>query len=374
MLHAMDQFIVSVSSLLLILISSAFFFQWFNPVKPNSQSIIHLVSLILFSIAASIWVLLKAIDLHGFSIDLSILFLMVSLYYGGYQVGLITLVSLQVCQGLFVYQSTGIWHAMSYVLTYGVVFYVIILLKKRMITQSISFFVLLAASLLISLPLIYFIESTSHMKETNTLQFILFHFGSGILIHASLETIRAQYARYHQACQEAGIDGLTGLYNRRKLEGSVRHLLKTETPFSILMLDVDHFKHINDIYGHDQGDAILHQISELLRTHCPDSVIVGRYGGEEFIMICPNLQLSRSYDLAEVVRAASAIYNYQIKDEHPVQITVSIGVAYHESFDSKKESLQDIVQDADRALYEAKRRGRNRVWYHPMIQIEKNEG
>lgn len=373
MLHAMDQFIVSVSSLLLILISSAFFFQWFNPVKPNSQSIYHLFSLILFSMVASIWILLKAIDLHGFSIDLSILFLMVSLYYGGQQVGLIALVSLQVCQGLFVYKTTDIWHAMSYVVTYGVVFYVIVLLKKRMITQSISFFVLLAASLLISLPLIYFIESTSHSKETNTLQFILIHFGSGILIHASLETIRAQYARYHQACQEADVDGLTGLYNRRKLEESVRQLLKTETTFSILMLDVDHFKRINDVYGHDQGDAILRQISELLRTHCPDSVIVGRYGGEEFIMICPNLQLSRSYDLAEVVRAASSIYNYQIKDEHPAQITVSIGVAYHESFHSKKESLQDIVQDADQALYEAKRRGRNRVWYHSMIQIEKNE-
>ncbi len=338
------------------------------------SSIIHLVSLILFSNAASIWILLKAIDLHGFSIDLSILFLMVSLYYGGHQVGLITLVSLQLCQGLFVYQTTDIWHAMSYVVTYGVVFYVIILLKKRMITQSISFFVLLAASLLISLPLIYFIESTSHMKETNTLQFILIHFGAGILIHASLETIRAQYARYHQACQEAGIDGLTGLYNRRKLEESVRQLLKTETPFSILMLDVDHFKRINDVYGHDQGDAILRQISRLLQNHCPDSVIVGRYGGEEFIMVCPNLQLFRSYDLAEVIRATSSIYDYQIKNEHPIQITVSIGLAFHEQSHNKKENLQDIVQDADRALYEAKRRGRNLVWYKPMTQVEKNEG
>jgi len=373
MLHAMDQFIVSVSSLLLILISSAFFFQWFNPVKSNSQSIYHLFSLIFFSIVASIWILLKAIDLHGFSIDLSILFLMVSLYYGGYQVGLVTLLSLQLCQGLFVYQTTDFWHAMSYVLTYGVVFYVIILLKKSMITQSISFFVLLAASLLISLPLIYFIESTSHMKETNTLQFILIHFGSGILIHVSLETIRAQYARYHQACQEADVDGLTGLYNRRKLEESVRQLLKTETTFSILMLDVDHFKRINDVYGHDQGDAILRQISGLIQNHCPDSVIVARYGGEEFIIICPNIQLPRSYDLAEVIRSASAIYDYQIKNEHSVQITVSIGVAYHEQSHNKKESLQDVVQDADRALYEAKRRGRNRVWFKPMMQIEKNE-
>jgi len=139
------------------------------------------------------------------------------------------------------------------------------------------------------------------------------------------------------------------------------------------MLDVDHFKRINDVYGHDQGDAILRQISGLIQNHCPDSVIVARYGGEEFIIICPNIQLPRSYDLAEVIRSASAIYDYQIKNEHSVQITVSIGVAYHEQSHNKKESLQDVVQDADRALYEAKRRGRNRVWFKPMMQIEKNE-
>ncbi|MCY1691365.1 GGDEF domain-containing protein [Exiguobacterium sp. SL14] len=330
MLHAMDQFIVSVSSLLLILISSAFFFHWFGSSKRIAHSMRHLFLLVCFTMAASVWLLLKTIDIEEFPIHLTFLFLMTSLYYGGYQVGLITLFCLQFSQGIYLFQTTDIWHVLGYILTYGLIFYGIVFLKKRMIAQSISFFVLLATSLLIPLPLIYFMESTSHLNETNALRFILINFVAGSLIHVCLEMIRAQYARYHQACQDAGIDTLTGLYNRRKLEESIRDLVKTRNPFSILMLDVDHFKRINDTHGHSQGDAILRQISRLLSEQCPAPIIIGRYGGEEFIIICPDTPMSTSCTLAERVRVASEHHDYQVEGTRLVGITVSIGVAYHE--------------------------------------------
>lgn len=376
MLHAIDQFIVSVSSLLLILISSAFFFHWFDSDKRNTQDMRHLILLSSFTMAASAWLLLKTIDIEGFPIHLTFLFLMTSLYYGGYQVGLITLLCLQFCQGIYLFQTTDIRHVLGYILTYGLIFYGIVFLKKRMIAQSISFFVLLATTLLLSLPLMYFMESTSYLNETNALHFILVNFVAGTLLHVCLETICSQYARYHQACQDAGIDILTGLYNRRKLEESLQHLMKTRASFSILMLDVDHFKRINDVYGHDQGDAILRQISGLIRKHCPDPFIVGRYGGEEFIIICPDAEMTISYNLAELVREASAIHDYQITGEQSVRVTVSIGVAYHTqvSIESTGKSLLDIMQGADQALYEAKRRGRNRVWHQPVTHDKKDEG
>ena len=156
------------------------------------------------------------------------------------------------------------------------------------------------------------------------------------------------------------VDSLTGVYNRRRLfevihEESSRHS-RSPGSFSICLLDVDHFKQVNDTYGHQAGDAILQAVAKCVANDLRTIDCFGRYGGEEFLMVLPQTPLEGARIKAERVIAKVASLKFpQINDDF--RITVSIGVAeYHDD-----EATDDTLQRADMALYEAKDAGRNAV-------------
>lgn len=158
-------------------------------------------------------------------------------------------------------------------------------------------------------------------------------------------------------------DGLTGIYNRRFLEESIANEFnrcrRTGGAISLIILDIDHFKHINDTYGHLAGDEVLRTTAKLLETlaRCTDTL--GRYGGEEFGMLLPDTLLDGAQVFAERVRiytAEAPIYY----SGNAIQVTISAGIAqYH----TEMTRYEDLIQEADDALYQAKHAGRNCVRY-----------
>ena len=157
-------------------------------------------------------------------------------------------------------------------------------------------------------------------------------------------------------------DALTGLLNRRSLEKVLEseihlHAL-TEGHFSVAMFDIDHFKDINDTYGHQAGDAVLTDFALLLREMTRKSDKLFRYGGEEFFIVLPGMQPDEAYHLAENIRRAFASHRFK----GPIaglQSSVSIGVASYAP--ELRETPGQLILRADRNLYRAKRRGRNRT-------------
>ena len=157
-------------------------------------------------------------------------------------------------------------------------------------------------------------------------------------------------------------DALTGLHNRRYLEGHLKTLVKDSLqngrPLSILVADIDHFKHVNDTYGHDAGDVVLKEFSARIRRNTRGIDLACRLGGEEFVIIMPDTDLGRAYQVGERLRACIAADMFPIKSDQRIRVTASVGLATLENVEDTSETL---FKRADNALYSAKRRGRNRV-------------
>lgn len=159
----------------------------------------------------------------------------------------------------------------------------------------------------------------------------------------------------------ANFDSLTGLYNRQAILGKLRELInranRYKEDFSLSMLDIDHFKRVNDRYGHLTGDEVLEKIAALIRRNIRDTDIAGRYGGEEFIIILPQTNLSSAWVVAERIRGI--IEKAEMKDPvgNVFAITVSQGLCGWE----RGEDAYSLISRADEALYKAKQKGRNRV-------------
>lgn len=153
---------------------------------------------------------------------------------------------------------------------------------------------------------------------------------------------------------EASTDPLTKALNRRSFLRKLSQMAAIGAPFSLVMFDIDHFKSINDTYGHDVGDAVLREISQLVRDNIRENDTLARWGGEEFMVLSANSDKARATHLAERLRAAVADYSFT---GVPRQITSSFGVAIHLA----GETGEDLVKRSDEALYEAKESGRNKV-------------
>jgi diguanylate cyclase (GGDEF)-like protein len=175
--------------------------------------------------------------------------------------------------------------------------------------------------------------------------------------------IRAVMAALEEARLDAEklvrFDALTGVLSRRALvealDSEVERSKRYGSPLACLMLDLDHFKKFNDRYGHQFGDKVLHRVARVMSEHCRTNDHVGRYGGEEFLIILPETRLDGATMLGERVRSAVSETPLDQNEEH---ITVSIGVAEWRGGDG---SASELVAQADQALLEAKAAGRNCV-------------
>ncbi len=188
-----------------------------------------------------------------------------------------------------------------------------------------------------------------------------------LLARVQTQIRRKRYSDYLrkrlESCFELSImDPLTQLHNRRYLDGHLNTLV-TEAKannkhLSVLMVDVDHFKAVNDTYGHDAGDIILRECAARLRQNTRGVDLVARVGGEEFVIVMPDTDRLRAGIIGERLRASIAERAFKVNDDIALRVTASVGLGCMEDIEDTPDS---VLKRADKALYSAKRHGRNRV-------------
>lgn len=196
----------------------------------------------------------------------------------------------------------------------------------------------------------------------------VFFFGScfvwvtGTLFHRTAIDLR----RMALLEEESITDPLLGIYNRRymdrRLATEIGRAKRYGLPLSVLMVDIDHFKKVNDVYGHQAGDLVLGYVGELILGVIRDADIAARYGGEEIVIIAPDSTAKAGRELAERLRnnigSHELVLSSESRAKQAVRVFVSIGVA---ELDEQTSTAQQLIENADAALYEAKETGRNRV-------------
>jgi two-component system, cell cycle response regulator len=219
-----------------------------------------------------------------------------------------------------------------------------------------------ADSSTVGIPVVFFTGASSPDErifglELGAVDYVTKPFNPAELRARVRASLRTKYLMDLLA-KKAQIDGLTGLWNRRHFESRLLQeqslARRTGWPLSCVMADVDHFKSVNDTYGHPFGDEALRRIAGSLTEIGRTEDIICRLGGEEFVVLCPNTPLAGAAKLAE--RCREAIHEITLKhDSEIVRLTCSFGVA------TDTEDPQSMIDAADKALYQAKRQGRNRV-------------
>jgi two-component system cell cycle response regulator len=158
-------------------------------------------------------------------------------------------------------------------------------------------------------------------------------------------------------------DQLTGLHNRRymsrHLDNLVANAYKTDKPLAFLIMDIDHFKSVNDTYGHDIGDEVLREFASRISANVRGIDLACRYGGEEFVVVMPDTDFDFAMTVAERLRKGVEEKAFEIsRDPGKLGVTISIGIA---SSEKEGDTAEALLHRADQALYRAKREGRNRV-------------
>jgi diguanylate cyclase (GGDEF)-like protein/PAS domain S-box-containing protein len=186
--------------------------------------------------------------------------------------------------------------------------------------------------------------------------------GKVLYFIAQILDISEQRALMEKLALQARNDSLTGLNNRRyfleRCEEELNRTVRSEKAMSLLMLDIDHFKKVNDTYGHKSGDQVLIQLAEIMRHTLRTIDIIGRYGGEEFVVLLPETDAGAAMEIAERLRVNVAESAFVLEAGMPLKVTVSIGVS---SLTAGQTNIDIMINAADGALYRAKNTGRNMV-------------
>ncbi len=180
-------------------------------------------------------------------------------------------------------------------------------------------------------------------------------------------SIGLQKALLYEKVQKLSItDGLTKLYSHRyfkqRLEEELILANRYSSQLSLLILDIDHFKHYNDNYGHVAGDHVLMEVARILKEQSDMTHLVARYGGEEMVVVAPETTKEQAMELAEKIRKTIESFSFAVGKE-TTKVTVSIGLA---TFPQDSQTNLDLIGKADKALYAAKARGRNRIVAYPL--------
>ena len=165
--------------------------------------------------------------------------------------------------------------------------------------------------------------------------------------------------------QLASRDSLTQCWNRRMIDellsSSMAEAARKASPLTMMVLDIDHFKSVNDRFGHSSGDKVIKHLVAILHNNLREYDQIGRYGGEEFIVLLPATDRNEAWGIAERIRSATQFNEAQIDDAQSIGVTVSIGIAQYDP-ERDKDRVQ-FFERADKALYDAKHSGRNRILF-----------
>ncbi len=169
-------------------------------------------------------------------------------------------------------------------------------------------------------------------------------------------------SQYQKSVSMALTDALTGLYNRHYLNAHlgnmVKQSLKNERKFALMIMDMDHFKNVNDTYGHDAGDMVLKQLASLITSSARATDLAARFGGEEFVVLMPETNEEASLWAANRMREMVERTPFPVGNGKTINLTISIGIA---NIIHTGDSAENLIKRADEALYEAKNSGRNQV-------------
>ncbi|HZG74874.1 MAG TPA: diguanylate cyclase [Paenibacillus sp.] len=194
------------------------------------------------------------------------------------------------------------------------------------------------------------------------LVYLGFSAGGGALVYLLMENIIVSDLLFQRFKQQSTTDFLTGLHNVRRFDKALNECMRAAAQrgerLSLLMIDIDYFKSINDTYGHKAGDDVLRELAVVLQGASRSVDTVSRNGGEEFSVLLPDCPIERAVEVAERIRRTVEGHAFPIEGGEPLRITVSIGAATYPDMLTRSDEL---LQKADDGLYQAKRTGRNRV-------------
>ncbi|MCT4792173.1 MULTISPECIES: GGDEF domain-containing protein [Exiguobacterium] len=358
MLSQFNQFLLNFS---LLITSLLFAFLPLRHVKRISPASPVKLRILVGFIAGFISVLLvlNSITYDGAKIDLRLVALVTAFYYGGWVSGGIT--TLAIIGARFAVTPPGAYEGLLLTGLICIALLITASIYRRFASHTLKdYLVLIGIGIGYSLPALYLLTETFNRFLEIALVYIIFMLLGGYVTYRFLQELRKHF-QFVQMQQELALtDGLTNLANRRKLDETLSHYDKHGFAFSVLIVDIDFFKSVNDTYGHDGGDVVLRQLSHLLQHCSPDEAVVGRYGGEEFVVLLPDTPLKEAVRLGETIRLACADQHFVFSTYPAFHVTLSIGAASSDQADTSFE----VVQKADQALYQAKQTGRNKVVAH----------
>nr|WP_305121005.1 sensor domain-containing diguanylate cyclase [Saccharibacillus sp. JS10] len=236
-------------------------------------------------------------------------------------------------------------------------------LRRTLFVVLVPFFILVITTLWLAdriaapfVSLTNFVARAAERPQDAAIPTVRRHWNREVdlLSGAVMRTVQEMKRQNRDLSDFAWKDSLTGLLNRRAIDETLQKLEGDNRHFALLLIDIDYFKSVNDRYGHAAGDTVLREVAHILEHTISSRDLCGRYGGEEFVVILPDLSLQETYQVAERLRVAVAAH----ENELGIPVTLSIGGAV-----SPMQSTQvdELLKLADRALYRAKERGRNTV-------------
>ncbi|KAA0548381.1 diguanylate cyclase [Bacillus sp. BGMRC 2118] len=250
---------------------------------------------------------------------------------------------------------------LAVILAVSVTFISILIARWKVTNKLKVFYSLTFANFIFTILVSYLIQ------DFNTIMLIIptywvISYMAGYLSFYVVQYLRNSQRLFERYKTESATDGLTGLNNVRKFDELFNNLLKEldskNEMLSLLYMDIDHFKRINDTYGHKEGDVVLIELGKILKDTVRSFDIVSRNGGEEFTVILLDCPTKRAIQIGERIRNSVQNHTFILTTGEQIHITISIGIAcYNETTDTPS----SLIEDADQALYQAKRAGRNRV-------------